>query len=414
MKNAAEIKSLNQYTTNPKDPNDPLGIHAYYQNIIHAMPNNVYWFDHKSRGLGCNDNVLKMLGLKSHEEFVGLTYEEIGALAHWKPKEIASFKSDDIEVLKTGKPKLNVEEPPVFDKNGKVTYYLSSRVPLKNDCGEVIGVVGISVDITADKEAEGLRLKAIAAQKSTETIRLIGMSIAHELRTPLRAISSAARGTLNKLPTLLAVFKKAKEKGIEVPKEYPRLYPRDIKLLERMLTNIELEADAAFSVIDMLLIKGNLSKINKDKFTECSISKCIMNALNRYPFKPDEENLIEHKDGDFIFHGNVLLVTHVLFNLIKNALYFIKKAGKGSIQIWIENGFENNILHFKDTGTGIPSDNLPHIFDQFFSTESNGTGIGLAFCKLVMQNMGGKIECFSTEGEFTEFILTFPKVNKVI
>ncbi|MFA6037834.1 MAG: PAS domain-containing sensor histidine kinase [Legionellales bacterium] len=411
MSTTSDTKTLHKYTTNPNDPSDPAGIHAYYQNIIHAMPNNVYWFDQNSHGLGCNDNVLKMLGLKSHEEFIGLSYEEIGALANWNPKEIASFKNDDEEVLHTGQPKLNVEEPTVYDKNGKATYYLSSRVPLKNDSGEVIGVVGISVDITADKEAEALRLKATAAEKSIQTIRLIGMSIAHELRTPLRAISSGVVGTANKLPTLLAVYKKAKEQGIEIPEGYPRLFPRDITILENVLKNIELETNAAFSVIDMLLIKGNLSKINKDKFTTCHIVTCIKNALSRYPFQSEEKKLVHCEGKDFIFHGDTLLVVHVLFNLIKNALYFVKRAGKGSIQIWLEHGKDANILHFKDTGTGIPHDILPHIFDQFFSTESNGTGIGLAFCKFVMQSMDGDIECFSVEGEYTEFVLTFPHIN---
>lgn len=404
------IQSFTQYTTNPNDPNDPAGIHAYYQNIIHAMPNNVYWFDQNSHGLGCNDNVLKMLGLKSHEEFVGLTYEEIGALAHWNPQETASFKRDDEEVQRTGKPKLNIEEPPVPDANGKLVYYLSSRVPLKNDRDEVIGVVGISVDITADKEAEALKLQAIAAEKGMETVRLIGMSIAHELRTPLRAINSAAVGTANKLSTLVAVYKIARAQGIEVPEGYTRLYPRDVTILGRMLKIIELESQAAFAVIDMLLVKGNLSKIDKEKFTSCQISTCIKNALTRYPFKPGEEKLIKCKNGDFTFNGNALLMAHVLFNLIKNALYYVKRAGKGSIEIWIENGIENNKLHFKDTGTGISPDNLSHIFKQFFSTESNGTGIGLAFCKLVMQSMDGKIECFSEQNEYTEFVLTFPKI----
>jgi signal transduction histidine kinase len=107
-------------------------------------------------------------------------------------------------------------------------------------------------------------------------------------------------------------------------------------------------------------------------------------------------------------------VIHVFFNLIKNSLYYLKRAEKGSVHIWIENGIKNNTLHFQDTGTGIPPENLPHIFDQFFSTESNGTGIGLAFCKLVMQSMDGNIECVSELGKYTEFILTFPKPNMAI
>lgn len=401
------MENLNLYTTNPDNPSDTAGVHTYYLNIIHAMPNNVYWLDRNCVTLGCNENVLKLVGLKSYDEFIGITYEQMGKLAGWVHGEAASFYRDDMEVMESGKPKLNVEEPPVYDKNGKPSYYISSRVPLKDKADNVIGVIGISVDITTEKEAE-----AIASEKRLETMRVMGMSIAHELRTPLRAISSGAECIANKLPTLLAMYKEAKAKGIQVPEGYPSLYPSDIELLGRVLHNIEQETKAAFAVIDMLLIKGNLTKIDKEKFNVCEISDCIRDALKRYPFQADEKKLIECKRGEFTFRGNALLIVHVLFNFIKNSLYYVKRAGKGSIQIWIENNNDNNKLHFKDTGTGISPDNLSHIFEQFFSTESNGTGIGLAFCKFAMESMNGSIECFSKEGEYTEFVLTFPKMNE--
>jgi signal transduction histidine kinase len=55
---------------------------------------------------------------------------------------------------------------------------------------------------------------------------------------------------------------------------------------------------------------------------------------------------------------------------------------------------------------------LPHIFDSFFTTESStGTGVGLAFSKMVMQSHQGKIECASVEGEYTEFILSFSHLD---
>ena len=74
---------------------------------------------------------------------------------------------------------------------------------------------------------------------------------------------------------------------------------------------------------------------------------------------------------------------------------------------------ENNEIHFKDTGTGISSQILPHIFDSFFTTESSiGTGVGLAFSKMVMHSHHGEIDCLSKEGEYTEFILSFPKLDK--
>src|SRR5207248_1330446 len=109
--------------------------------------------------------------------------------------------------------------------------------------------------------------------------------------------------------------------------------------------------------------------------------------------------------------GQKVLTIHILFNLLKNAIYYIRTAHEGDIHIWLELGKKHNKLHFRDTGKGISADILPKIFDLFFSKTYHGSGIGLAFCKMVMQSYGGNIECDSVEGEFAEFILNFPNPN---
>jgi signal transduction histidine kinase len=155
------------------------------------------------------------------------------------------------------------------------------------------------------------------------------------------------------------------------------------------------------------LVNADQSKITQNKNVN-SIAHCINEALIRYPFDIGEKDLIQWQNkDDFLFRGDELLIIHVLFNLLKNALYYIRVANKGSIFIWLEHGENINTVHFKDTGQGISPKVLPHIFDRFFSRTHHGTGIGLAFCKLVMQSSGGDIVCLSKEGEFTEFILKF-------
>ena len=93
----------------------------------------------------------------------------------------------------------------------------------------------------------------------------------------------------------------------------------------------------------------------------------------------------------------------VLFNLLKNSLYY-----KAKIDIWLETSNQANFLHFKDYGTGIEQDKINHIFDDFFTSDKKGgTGLGLPFCKKVILAFGGDISCKSIEGEFTEFVLSF-------
>jgi signal transduction histidine kinase len=76
-------------------------------------------------------------------------------------------------------------------------------------------------------------------------------------------------------------------------------------------------------------------------------------------------------------------------------------------------GDKFNELHFRDTGTGIPANVLPRIFQRFYSwsKDSNveqGTGVGLAFCKTVIEACGGHIYCNSVVDQYTEFVMLFP------
>jgi signal transduction histidine kinase len=101
---------------------------------------------------------------------------------------------------------------------------------------------------------------------------------------------------------------------------------------------------------------------------------------------------------------------------MKNAIYFVRKANKGEIFIEAiagkstdQNPNPMNYLYFKDTGPGIPEENLQHLFKAFFSRSQNGTGVGLSLCKSIMNEFGGNISCESVEGEFTKFVMEFPK-----
>ncbi|MCH2097453.1 MAG: HAMP domain-containing histidine kinase, partial [Pseudomonadales bacterium] len=176
------------------------------------------------------------------------------------------------------------------------------------------------------------------------------------------------------------------------------------------------ETDYANTIIDMLLINSGGTRIVSSEFRRHSARDCIERALDRYPFTSEaERNLVHLPEGsDFEFDGSDILLTHVAFNLLKNALYYIAHVGKGEIFIWLEpNASGGNRLYFMDTGQGIHAALLPRIFDRFFSSmeTGRGSGIGLSFCRMVMEGMGGRIACESVYGEFTRFILTFPGVS---
>jgi len=253
-------------------------------------------------------------------------------------------------------------------------------------------------------------------QARLRTVLATASNIAHELRTPLLGIKTGAAGLRRYLPTLLETYNTAKEHGLRVkPIRLAHLHS-----MHGVLKRIESEADHSNVIIDMLLKNTGLNGFQTEHMTVCSIACCVETALQRYPFvsKKERQQIIWNHEIDFSFNGIEILMVHILFNLMKNALYHIAKANQGEIQIKLQKTQRGNILIFRDTGTGIPPQVLPHIFTCFYSwspvnDSGLGTGIGLAFCHSVMIAFGGNIACESELGVYTEFTLTFPSMEAI-
>ena len=246
------------------------------------------------------------------------------------------------------------------------------------------------------------RQKTAEMVERIKSMEMLAGAMAHELRTPLGSISLIAQILKMHMPTLISGYRQAKETN-------PELEDVDEDYIEKAPAEIETTTRGAFSIIDILLmnVKGVSADVPKEP---CSIRTCIQNALNAYPLTASEKQVIYIDTAeDFIFQGNELFMRHVLFNLLKNALYYVKAANKGGIFIRAEQTPTANVLYFKDTGKGMPSSMVPYVFERFYSKTQHGTGIGLAFCKSVMESFGGKIACESVEGEHTTFILSFSK-----
>lgn len=252
------------------------------------------------------------------------------------------------------------------------------------------------------------RDKEKIAYEKLQAMRSLAANIAHELRTPLAAIASGARGIKHYLPSLINTYALAKKENLDIP----IIREKQIDALKNALTYIETEINFSNTIINMLLVNVKEFEIQPQEFEICSIVDCVNKGLERYPFAADEVNLVHWQaNKDFKFKGKEILTIHILFNLIKNALYYIKAATKGHIEIWVDEEKQYNTLHFRDTGAGINTKILPNIFNRFFSKTNHGYGVGLAFCKMVMTSYRGDILCYSVEGEFSEFVLKFPKIE---
>lgn len=242
--------------------------------------------------------------------------------------------------------------------------------------------------------------------------RMAGMAavagmIAHELRTPLLGIKSGAQALAIYSPVLFAAYHLAKKQGILSSS----IRENRLRQLEGVSERIMSEIDYANTIIDMLLIKAGREHSLQDCVLEpCSMADCLSEAIARYPFQSASIRKLVKWQGDFQFIGSKLLMQHVLFNLIKNALYAIATAGHGSISIWTDSDARGHYLYIEDTAKGMSERQLSRLFEHFYTTTFMGTGIGLSFCKLVMHRFGGDIFCDSEEGVYTKFTLTFKPV----
>lgn len=234
-------------------------------------------------------------------------------------------------------------------------------------------------------------------------------SVAHEIRTPLACIRMRAELLNAWLPSLDIGYRAALEQGLIDPSAGSP----DISQLATMVREITRQIDRSNTIIDMILASTRTDQIDPGSFERCSALKCVQEALESYPFHPSEKPRVRWTcDADFDFVGSQDLMAYVLFNLLKNALFAIRAQGRGDIHIRIGLKDAPRTVLVKDTGSGIRPEDMPRIFESFFSTKRlQGVGLGLPFCRKVMQAFGGSISCESVEGRYTSFYLVFPALD---
>jgi len=242
-------------------------------------------------------------------------------------------------------------------------------------------------------------------QARRQTIMSLASHIAHELSTPLSAIHAAVGSLGEHWPELVQGYRRGMEAGHAGTIPEPTL--EFLNNTPRMVLSL---VDRTNMLVRLLLMNAAEDAEDRSGYLLFPIRRCIDDALRTYPLRQGEQSLIRVEGTGFDVFGSDLLLSYVIYNLLKNSLDAINEARKGEIRMILEPGAARHRLLFRDTGTGISSQALPHIFDEFYSGKGagRGTGMGLPFCRRVVNALGGDIECRSREGEFTEFELAFP------
>ncbi len=225
-------------------------------------------------------------------------------------------------------------------------------------------------------------------KKSNEARLNFFMGMSHEFKTPLTLI-------LSSIESLGTEFK---NKGISINKEINLMYSNSRRLLR--LINQLLDYNKAEDKKFVL----RTSKINIFDF-----SKRIIADFEREAKKRNIDFTLSTNNPEIEAYIDLNLMDKVYFNLLSNAFKFTSENGKISITINEDKSNKAIKIHFKDSGIGIPENELKNVFDAFYQGSNNyrnGSGIGLHLSKSFVELHKGQIEINSFNG--TEFIITIP------
>lgn len=379
-------------------PNEPNS--KFYREIVDNLPQFIFWKDRNSAFLGCNKNFAKLAGLDNSDDIKGKTDYDLP----WSNTEADSYTHDDRIIIKTKQPKLFYEETQK-QADGSEMIVLVSKVPLIS-LDEVVGIICIYQDITEKKSLENKLLKSQENEARFKAMSALGGMIAHELRTPLMGLGLAVVAIERMLPQLIEIYEKSRLEG------KAKLIREDrLDGLKHAVMNMRRSIKYAQNTITTILTGFHYGDPSKELTVEAvPIKEIIKKAIDEYPFEINDKNLCSLKHIDDIrVLGEEGMLVHILHNLLKNAIHIIHAENKGKIAIWT--ALEGNYLHlyFEDTAKGIAPQEIARIFDPFYTTKratAESIGLGLYFCKMVLQKINASIVCESKLGNYTRFKIT--------
>ena len=378
------------------DNSEILKLRMEIKNILDCTPGKLYWKDKESRYMGANKEWLEFVQQKSIDQIIGKRDEVF--FGH----QAEALRANDSWVMKTKK--TLITEEAVKLPSGEMRYFMATKMPRYDANRAVIGVMGNSIDITNLKKTQEKLAQSKIREAHFKAMSSLGGMMAHELRTPLMAIELNAKNIKEYFPILVKAYREySKTASIEKIREE---YLND---LEEISDDIEQSARYASNTIKTILTGFHYAISEVEPTEEVDINAAIEKALVDYALSKEKRALIHfHPIKHFKALGSSNIIIHVLHNLLKNALYSIKKVGKGTITISIEKEENDTIeIRFKDTGEGVSEKIRKHIFEPFYTTKDSDTsiGLGLYFCRLALEKMKGTIICESKKGEYTTFII---------
>lgn len=334
--------------------------------ILSGMVEGVMVVDAASVIRLVNESFVKLLGIKTSP----LNRQVLDALRETSIDEIVD------SVLETGC--VQSREISLMLSPPEVSYFAVNAIPLRDPEGRCSGVVGVFHDISRLRQLEEVRRQFVA-------------NVSHELRTPLSIVTGYLENLVDN-PTM------ARKEQAEIFKVMERHSVRLGALLDDLLTLARLESRADLLERDVIDLGRFLRQVAGEWKTRLARKKVSLS--------------VEVEPGLRKLTADSFRVEQVLSNLLDNSLKYTPEGG--SITITAGESGADIFVRIADTGSGIPTSDLPHIFERFYrvekarTRESGGTGLGLSIVKHIVVLHGGRVEAASTYGKGTAITFYLP------
>lgn len=240
---------------------------------------------------------------------------------------------------------------------------------------------------------ESMNLLIVAEEEREQKLKLF-TDLSHEFRTIATLITNPIKDLLNTI----------NDESIK----------RKLRILQRSSERLERLTDGILKFRNLDESKFNLIYVNADI---SSFIEHLLESLQDHVIKKGlklDKNIPNNVYAEFDFG----VLESVMYNLLTNAIKYTDSPGTISVSLKRVN--HNIIIEVSDTGIGIPENELPHLFNRFYKIKNprkrEGTdniGIGLAFCKEILQLHGGSIEANSKRNEGAKFIITIPQYRNI-
>ena len=372
----------------------------FFSELLKQLPSYIFWKDTECTYLGCNDAFARAVGLPSPEEIIGKNDFDLPVAK----EQSAAYQADDKEVMRSGKPKLNIEETQTFS-NGRKVMLLTNKVPLLNKENKVIGVLGIYMDITERKRLEeDLRKAKEAAEAANQVKTEFLENMRHDIRTPLVGITGCANAIKESI---------GDPRKIEEVKEYA----------DNLITSGYALYNFLNEVLEIIKVaSGEIPRVKK-KF---DLKEKLLNIIDLNQSKAKQKHLkliLEHDDSiPHYLIGDSTRIQRVILELITNALNFTDK-GHVKITTKLARKNEKSIvvkIRVEDTGMGIVPDKQQEVFTRFkrltpsYEGIYKGTGLGLAVIKQFIDDLEGEIYLESEPGKGSVFTCVIPLTEALL